>query len=153
MNEVALARPNPPAPVESGTIALPLFWRVFFIVELPLVGGTVGYWLLAPGDYLSQTLGIEAASPEVVHLLWLYAGVVASLVFWFYLRLLASARIHLRTFRLYQEALLVGDVWIVAVGALMLRGAVGDPTMAAVQIGMATFWGLVRVVFLRKVRQ
>jgi hypothetical protein len=133
------------------TVALPRFWRRLFFVELPLTLGTVIYWLLQPLDYLHRTLG-PAASEQDVPLLMLYAGVVFTLVFWFYARLLLRPTVHLPTFRLYQEALLLGDAWIVAAGAWILTKGLGPPDTTGAAMAMASVWGVLRVIFLTRVR-
>lgn len=123
------------------------WWRTF-CVELPLVGGTVVFWLARPDVFLRDSVGIAAPGDPERYLLRLYAGVVATLVFWFYGRVLLAERIDVPTFRRLQESLLLGDVAIVALGV----GAWGQlpvaPAMLAAQIGMATFWGLARVAYL-----
>lgn len=130
---------------------LPRGWWWTFIIELPLVAGTLVYWFAAPGAYLESTLGVTP-SPQTTYLLHLYGGTVGSLVFYFYARVLLFRPIELRTFRYLQEGLLLGDVAIVVLGLANLDAAGVVPSMAWTQIGVAGFWGLVRVVFLVRVR-
>lgn len=132
---------------------IPRGWWLAFLVELPLVAATVIYWVVAPDGFLTASVGISEPGPPERYLLRLYAGVVGTLVFWFYARVLLSQRIHLPTFRLLQEALLLGDVVIVGVGLAVWGDLAVEPAMLAAQVGMATFWGSVRVAFLARVRE
>ncbi len=131
---------------------IPRGWWRLFCVELPIVAGTLAYWLIDPDAFLTGSMGVTDPGPPERYLLTMYAGVVGSLVFWFYARLLLTRPIDLRTFRLFQEALLLGDGLIVG-ATLWLSGDVDvQPAMATAQMGMASFWGAVRAVFLARVR-
>lgn len=131
---------------------IPRAWWRLFAVELPLVAGTVGYAVAAPRSFAAAAFGIEHLDAHVHTLLLSYASVVATAVGWFYGRLLFAPRIDLPTFRRYQEALLIGDVGVVALWSWSLAvGAAHGPSPIG-GIAMATFWGAVRVVFLRRVR-
>lgn len=130
---------------------LPSAWRRLFQVELPLVLGTLAYWVLAPGSYLSGVLAVAAPESGVRYLLELYAGSVGSLVLYAYARLLFTQKVHLPSFRIFQEGLLVGDIAVVAVSVQMLAEAIVPSGPAAAQLVMALGWGLVRVVFLMRV--
>ncbi len=134
---------------------LPRRWRILFLLELPLIFGTVGYWLLAPLDYLERALGSDpVANAHAVPLLLAHAGVVFSMVGWLYARLLLAPTVHVRSFRRVQEALLVGDLWIV-VSALALAPAQYDPQVratSATAAALALGWGIVRSVYLLRSR-
>jgi len=134
------------APQVAAT-ALPRLWRGIFWVEVPITLGSVAYWLAAPDTFLEQLLG--AGDHSAAHgLLYMYAGVVASLVGWLYVRFLLQPDLHLPSFRLFQEALLLGDVWIVAHVLVTLPSA-GPPLQTAIAASsMAGFWGLVRAIYL-----
>lgn len=126
------------------------WWRLF-AVELPIVAGSVGYWLVAPEAFLRDAFGLEA-QPACVLLVWQYAASVASMVLWLYARLLFAPSLNLAAFWLYQEALLVGDVGVVAVMATGLaRGQLPQATATAA-LGMAVLWGGIRAVWLWKNR-
>lgn len=132
--------------MSSATVPLPRIWRILFLLELPLVAATVAWWLLQPRGYLDATLGPGAGG--AVPLVYLYAGVVFTTVVYFYARVLLRPEVHLPTFRAYQEALLLGDVWIVVVGLWTLAQGVGTPEVAFASIAMATLWGTLRGVYL-----
>lgn len=122
------------------------WWRLF-AVELPIVAGTVGYWLVAPEAFLRDAFGLQA-QPASVLLVWQYAASVASMVLWLYGRLLFARTLNLAAFWLYQEALLVGDVGVVAVmTAGLVRGLLPQATAGAA-LGMALLWGAIRGVWL-----
>lgn len=131
----------------SPRAALGLGWWRLFAVELPIVAGTVGYWLVAPEAFLRDAFGL-AAQPASALFVWQYAASVASMVLWLYGRLLFARTLNLAAFWLYQEALLVGDVGVVAVmTAGLLRGLLPTGTAAAA-LGMALLWGTIRGVWL-----
>lgn len=127
---------------------LPRRWRMLFLVEVPIVAATVLYWMLSPDAFLTQTFGIADPSDGARGLLYSYAGVTATTVMWFYARLLLAPAVHVPTFRRYQEALLLGDVWIVVAwgAALVAGGTPRGPALAG--IGMATLWGTIRSIYL-----
>ncbi len=131
---------------------IPRGWWRAFCVELPLVAGTLVFWIAQPDGFLTQSIGIAEPGPPERYLLQLYAGVVGTLVLWFYGRILLAPRIHLPSFRLLQEALALGDVVIVGLG-ISQWGGPAEPGMLAAQIGMASFWGTLRVLFLLRVRE
>ncbi len=132
---------------DAGVAPLPRAWRLVFAVEIPLVAGTVVYWLVAPATYLHDAVGVAAPRPPDVLLLRLYAGSVASLALVFYTWLLAQPRVHQATFRAFQVCLGVGDAAIVA-ASLAYWAAASDRRLLAAQLGMAAFWGMVRAVFV-----
>lgn len=125
------------------------WWRLF-AVELPIVAASTLYWLLAPETFLRDAFALHA-EPASALLVWQYAASVASMVLWLYGRLLFAPTLHLPTFRLYQEALLVGDVGIVAVTAIGLAQGI-LPTMAFAALGMATLWGAIRGFWIWQTR-
>lgn len=137
----------------SELVALPRAWKTTFWLEIPIVGLTVIYWFMSPSAFLADTFGIEAASTNQVLVLYSYASVVATMVFWFYLRLLLQQKVHLPTFRLYQEALFIGDVGIVAIWfyGWWFEHLATAPALGG--LGMALFWGSVRLLFLRRSAQ
>lgn len=122
------------------------------MAELPLVAGTVAFALAAPERFAREAFGIEAFEPAVHTLLLSYTSVVATAVGLFYARLLLARSVHLPTFRHYQEALLLGDVGIVALWswALATRAVSGPAPITGMTLALA--WGAVRVVFLARVR-
>ena len=135
-------------PIAAVSIApLPRSWRVTFVVELPLVLGTLAFWLAAPATYLRDTVGIAAPGAAEILLLRLYAGTVGSLVFGFYAWLLAQKAVHVATFRAFQASLGLGDVAIV-LASLAAWSDSERHDMLGIQIGMATLWGIIRLVFL-----
>jgi len=132
---------------------IPRGWWLLFCTELPLVAGTLVYWVVAPDAFLTESIGIAAPGAPERYLLHLYGGVVGTLVLWFYGRVLLAPRLHLPTFRRLQEALGIGDVVIVGLGLQAWGALDAAPAMLAAQIGMAGLWGMVRVAFLIKVRE
>lgn len=130
---------------------IPAMWWYLFVLELPLVFGEVVYTLAAPAAFARSAFGIAALDAATHTLLLSYLSVVATAVGWFYARLLLAPRIHLPTFRRYQEALLLGDAGIVLLWSWSLSvGAISGPSPIAGLV-IATFWGAVRIVFLRRV--
>ena len=127
---------------------LPAFWRRVFWVELPIVALTVLYWIVDPHGFLKQTFAIDPAPQGAVFLLWAYAAAVFTLVFYFYARMLYFPVVHVPTFRAYQEGLLLGDVLIVIIYAWAALSGTVNAATAWASVGMAMFWGTVRVVFL-----
>jgi len=129
-------------------------WRKVFWVEVPITLAVFGYWLVAPDAYLAMSLGNDAAANlHARPLLHAYAGVVFSMVAWLYARFLLAKALHLPSFRLFQQALLIGDVWIVLQAVV---APPSDPTAlqsAITAAGIAGFWGVVRSVWLFQVRQ
>lgn len=130
------------------TAPLPPAWRRLFGLEIPLVAGTVLYWLLTPEAFVADALGLLDPRPEVLVLLFSYVSVTTSMVLWLYARLLARPAVHWPTFRLYQEALLVGDVGVVLTWGWALAAAPIPRGPALASMAMATLWGCVRLAFL-----
>ncbi|MDB4928761.1 MAG: hypothetical protein JWM10_1245 [Myxococcaceae bacterium] len=128
--------------------ALPAAWRKLFLLELPLVLGTVVFGVLAPRRFLSDAFGLRAADGPTLTLHFSYLGVVGTMVFWFYARLLLAADFHLPTFRRYQEALLLGDVAVVVTWTHAMSSAARVWGGAVAGIALASVWGAVRLVFL-----
>jgi hypothetical protein len=131
----------------DGLGALPRGWRLLFAVELPLVAGTLLYWLAAPDDYLETAIGVSSPGAPERLLLRLYAGTVGALVFGFYAWLLAQRRLHLPSFYAFQWALAAGDLAIIA-ASLGYWASAGGRAALALQIAMAALWGALRVAFL-----
>lgn len=128
---------------------LPRIWRAIFWVEIPLTLGAVIFWLFSPDVFLAQLLGENsAANQHAKPLLYSYAGVVFSLVLWMYTRLLLQKEVHIYSFCLFQEALLVGDIWIVINTLLNLPDAPVPLHNATLAMALATFWGGVRSIYL-----
>ena len=126
-------------------------WRILFFIEIPICLGTAVYWLLTPGHFVGTTWGIDADAAHV-GLSRQLAFVLLSILVWFYARMLLDPRTSLRTFRLFQEGLLLGDVLII-LGAVVgaSRGEMRS-VMALAQAVPAALWGIVRVVFLVRTR-
>lgn len=127
-------------------------WRWVFALEIPLTGGAIAYWVSAPGHYLGTTLGMESLNSGHTFLLMSYAATVFSMVVYLYARLLMQMVIELRSFRHYQEALLVGDVLLVSAFIWGIVNGIVPADKAAPAIGMATLWGSIRGWFLVRVR-
>lgn len=126
-------------------------WRNTFLLEVPICLGTAAYWLFGGAQFIQQTWGI-AADAAHLGLLRMQAGVIVSLLVWFYGRWLLAGVRDLRGFRLFQEGLAVGDVFIVAGAAYAASRGEISAAMAWAQIVPAVIWLVVRVVFLWRVR-
>ncbi len=139
-----------PAPDAAPTLSLG-WWRVFAL-ELPIVAATCAYWLFDPRGFLGSLYGLDPAPPGAVGLLYSYAASVGSMVLWLYARLLFAPTIDRLAFRRYQEALLVGDVGVVAATLALgqLQPLSGDGFAA---LGMATLWGSIRGFWLLQGRR
>lgn len=127
---------------------LPSIWWKIFLLELPLIAGTVLYALFAPAMFAGTVFGIVDYTPAVGTLTASYASVIGTMVGWFYARILLASSIHLPTFRRYQEALLLGDIGIIAIWALALANGAQQTASAYGGIAMAALWGGVRIVYL-----
>ena len=118
------------------------------MIEVPICLATAIYWLAMPEDFLMRSYGVLA--PDAGHRLLVLqgAGILVSILVWFYGRWLLSARVELRAFRLFQEGLLLGDLFLVAWGIMALSVPGASAVTALAQVVMASLWGLIRVVFL-----
>lgn len=124
-------------------------WRRLLSVELPLMLGTVAFAAVAPARFVEAAFGIKAAGEALRPLVYSYCGVVFTLT-WIYARLLFAPRFELASFRRFQEALLVGDVVIVASWSWNIAETGAASAAALGGIGLAAAWGAARVVFLRR---
>jgi len=121
-----------------------LFW-----IEVPLSLGAVAYWTFAPTTFLEQAIGgSDQLKAHAVPVLRGYAGVVFSMVAWLYVRFLCERRLDVRSFCLFQEALLIGDVWIVATQATHMPVDAALRSNAWLTCALAGFWGIVRLAYL-----
>ena len=126
-------------------------YRALFLVEIPICLATAGYWLFAADHYVRTTFGV-AADRGHIGLLRMQAGVLVSILVWFYGRWLIAGVRDLAAFRFFQEGLALGDVFIIVGAAYAAsRGEVSVP-MSLAQAVPAAFWLIVRVVFLARVR-
>jgi hypothetical protein len=116
-------------------------------VELPLVGGTLALWLVAPETCLRDALGIPAPGAPEILLLRMNAATTGSLVFVLYAWLLTRDRVHHATFRAFQACLGIGDLLIV-LASVFGFGTSSRPAVPATQLGLAAGWGLVRIRYL-----
>lgn len=133
--------------------ALPKLWKIVFWCEIPLTLGAIAFWVMAPQAFLAQLLGENpVANSHAQPLLYNYAGVVFSLVAWLYTRFLLQKTLHIPSFCLFQEALLVGDLWIVLQVVLNMPTEAAPLQNALISAAMAGFWGSVRAVYLIKNR-
>lgn len=135
------------------TLELPRLWKFLLWTEVPLTLGAVAFWLIAPASYLRGLLGDDPVCNEHARpLLYAYAGVVATMVGWQYARLLSRPSIDKRGFLVFQECLLLGDVWIV--GQQLFAMATGAPSSPSnvTAMALAAIWGLVRARLLWRFR-
>ena len=123
-------------------------WRALFALEIPICLATVLYWWLGTESYLKTTFGLDAADGVHVALVWQCAVVVGTVFVWFYGRWLLSPEVELRPFRWLQEGMAIGDVLLIVLGVRLLALPGAARAAAVAQIGMASLWLLVRVVFL-----
>jgi hypothetical protein len=114
---------------------------------------TVAYWIIAPDEYARQMFGDTAINPGHRYLVWQTASVVATMLVWFYGRVLFAPSIELRTFRYLQEGMALGDAGILALSAYLALAARPHPGMLTMQVFMAALWGGIRVVFLWRHRE
>src|SRR5262245_49444642 len=127
---------------------LPNRWRWLFLVEVPICFGTAAYWLMAPEHFLQMTFSARSADAVHAALVVQLAGVLFSILVWTYGRWLLSGRVELRPFRMFQEGLALGDVFLVAEAIGFERRT---PALNG-QIAMASFWLVVRLFFLWSTR-
>jgi len=125
----------------------PNWWKIF-LLELPIVATTVIYALAASEEFASSAFSITAYTPAINTLLASYLSVIGTMVGWFYARILLASSIHIPTFRRYQEALLLGDIGVVAIWTLALSNGAPQTASAFGGIAMATLWGCIRVIYL-----
>eukprot|EP01061_Rhynchopus_euleeides_P047873 TRINITY_DN9894_c0_g1_i2.p1 TRINITY_DN9894_c0_g1~~TRINITY_DN9894_c0_g1_i2.p1 ORF type:complete len:452 (+),score=82.71 TRINITY_DN9894_c0_g1_i2:46-1401(+) len=134
---------------------LPRFWYWLFLAELPLCTVTAIMWMAKPDLFLRGVYGIEHPTPPERALLHLPANVTFSAYVWFYGRmLLQKEQPDARCMRMLQEAMLIGDCWIVMSSLYTVLNSIivpGDWVMFGSQIVLASLFGLARVVFLATV--
>lgn len=151
------------------------FWYWVFLIELPICFGTVLFWLIAPGDYVSGFVRNRAQGATYMEraLLQQCANVVFCAYCVFYGRMLVSTRScagagssaaqpstwcsrafpHRQAFLWLQQAMGIGD------GLMLLQCAYDwgyldpEPSIIVGQIVMAGGYGLVRLVFLMQQRK
>jgi hypothetical protein len=122
-------------------------FRALFLIEIPICLGTAGYWLFGGEHYVRTTWALSADAGH--HgLLRLQAGMLVSLLVWFYGRWLLAGVRELGVFRWFQEGLALGDVFLIAGAAYAgVRGEMST-AMSLAQAIPALIWFFVRVVFL-----
>lgn len=122
-----------------------------FAVEIPICLGTCLLWLLAPGTYLGGLFGKRPHDVADYLLLQQSTAVVFSMFVYFYGRVLLSRRVDLRTFRYLQQALALGDVFVLGASWAAYAYLAPRPEVLFAQVAMAALWLGIRVLFLVRV--
>lgn len=138
---------RPPRAVRSG---LPVRWRIVFAVEIPICLLTCLLWLFAPGEYLDGLLARPHDTADYL-LLQQSTAVVLSMFVYFYARVLFGRRVDLRTFRHLQEAMALGDVFVLGTSWAAHAYLTPRPALLIAQTAMAAIWLSIRVLFLVRV--
>lgn len=132
--------------------ALSRAWRGLFLIEIPICFGTAAYWIVGGGHYVRETWALSADAGHL-GLLRMQAGMLLSILVWFYGRWLTAGVRDLAAFRLFQEGLALGDVLIVLGVVFAVTRAEISLKMGLAQAVPAMLWLSVRVVFLLRTRQ
>ena len=140
--------PAGPGPSTDATPGLTPLWRGIFTLEIFICLSTVLFWVIAPGDYLEGFYGLDADAPGPYFLLQQTGIVVFCVYVYMYTRLIRSKPFNLQAFKYLQEAMAIGDVFIVYAAVASYTQLQPDTTLFATQVGMATLWGVIRVVWL-----
>ena len=129
---------------------IPRFWKILFTVEIALCIATAAYWVTLPEDYALGLFGLREIDLGHRMLLQQNAAVLAFAYGWFYARLLYSRRFDLRIFRFLQEALALGDIYLIGAGIYLYRVSrlPASGAMALAQAVMAAVWLGARIVFI-----
>lgn len=133
---------------ESEPTSISARWRAIFRIEIPICAATVVYWIVAPEHYVSHLFGDGSIDTARRYLVLQAASTVATLLVWFYGRVLFAPTIDLGTFRYLQEGMALGDLGILALSAYLAAAGHPDPSTLIAQIVMAALWGSLRIVFL-----
>lgn len=136
-----------PRPPRGGRTGLPLRWRIVFAVEIPICLGTCLMWLLAPAAYLDGLLGGRHDAGDYL-LLQQSTAVVFSMFVYFYARVLLGRHVDLRTFRHLQEAMALGDVFVLGASWAAYAYLNARPGLLFAQAAMAALWLGIRGLFL-----
>lgn len=127
--------------------ALPRTWRAVFLIEIPICVATAVYWIFGGAHYVRETWALSADAGHL-GLLRMQAGVLLSILVWFYGRWLIAGVRDLAAFRFFQEGLALGDVFILVGAAFAVARGEVSSKMGLAQAGPAALWLVVRVVFL-----
>jgi hypothetical protein len=119
-----------------------------FAVEIPICLATCLLWLLAPGVYLGGLFGRRPYDAADYLLLQQATAVVFSMFVYFYGRVLFGRHVDLRTFRHLQEAMALGDVFVLAATGAAYAYLAPRPELLVGQAAMAALWLGIRVLFL-----
>jgi hypothetical protein len=133
------------APEEAG---LSPFWRRLFAFEVLVCLATVLFWLVAPGDYLAGFYGLERGAPAPYLLLQQSSAVVFCAYVYLYAALLRMRPFPMAAFRRLQEAMAIGDVLVLGSAVAAWRQLQPEPALWWAQVGMATLWLTLRVLWL-----
>jgi hypothetical protein len=106
------------------------------------------FWLVAPGDYLAGFYGFPAGAPAPYLLLQQSTTVVFCAYVYLYAALLRMRPFPLTVFRRLQEAMALGDVAVLGSAAWAWHALQPAPGLWAAQVGMATLWLVLRLVWL-----
>lgn len=131
---------------------LPGPWRAVFAAEIPICLGTCLLWLLAPAEYLNGLFGKRPHGVADDLLLQQSTAVVLSMFVYFYARVLLSRRVDLRTFRYLQEAMALGDVFVLGATWTAHAYLTSRADLVFAQTAMAALWLGIRCLFLIRVQ-
>lgn len=106
------------------------------------------YWIVAPEHYVRKMFGDVHVDAGHRYLVFQAASTVATLLVWFYGRVLFAPAIDLRTFRYLQEGMAIGDLAILGLSAYLAIAGNPDPATLVAQVIMASLWGGLRIAFL-----
>lgn len=122
-------------------------WRTIFGLEILIVAATCLVWLLRPASLLEGLYGLDADAGAYL-LLQQSSNVVFCAYVFLYLRMLRARPFPALPFRWLQEAMALGDVFMLAQSVAMWRLLDATPLLLVAQAGMATLWLGIRVTYL-----
>jgi len=125
-------------------------WLIIFAVEVPIVLATGVYWTFFGEQFMTSIYGKGFEGVEK-YLLQQYAAVICCYLGWFYGRWIFSSKdIRVTDFCYFQEAALLGDIYLV-LSTYYNRHLFANVGVMLAQAGAASFWGILRVIFMLQV--
>lgn len=139
--------------MKASTPTLSRTWNVVFWIEIGICFATCLFWLLAPNDFLQKVYNIQGTEAlRNGHFLLLQGGLVVFCAYvYLYTRLMLARPFPMQSFVYLQEAMALGDVLILILSFMMWKTSKPDPALWSAQVGMASLWLVIRMVFLVQV--
>jgi hypothetical protein len=138
---------------------IPKAWWYTLSSEVFICLATVIYWVVAPVSYLETAFGIHASKPleqQLVPVVYMIAMLTFQAMVYLLACLMFTKPINgaerLQSLCYMEQSMLIGDILIdvLTIWSWVQSGYSGTGVKFA-QIFMATFWGIIRAIFLRTV--